>query len=125
MCSSDLPLEEAVLRNVYFDTCVYHRRGMQLLVDVIPAENILFASEMIGAVRSVDPETGHRFDDTKYLLDSLDTLSDTDRRAVYGGNALRVFGRLEGVLKNLPSSTLSAPPSTPSVSSNTLKEAGN
>ncbi|WP_405951750.1 amidohydrolase [Streptomyces prunicolor] len=112
------PLEEAVLRNVYFDTCVYHQRGMQLLVDVIPAENILFASEMIGAVRSVDPETGHRFDDTKHLLDSLDTLSDTDRGAIYGGNALRVFGRLEGVLKSVPSQPLSVP-------SNTLKEAGN
>lgn len=92
------PLEEAVLRNVFFDTCVYHQRGMQLLVDVVPAENILFASEMIGAVRGVDPETGHRFDDTKYLLDSLDSLAEADRRAVYGGNALRVFGRLESVL---------------------------
>lgn len=94
------PLEEAVLGNVFFDTCVYHRRGMQLLVDVVPAENVLFASEMIGAVRGVDPETGHRFDDTKYLLDSIDTLSDADRRAVYGGNALRVFGRLAGVLES-------------------------
>jgi 4-oxalmesaconate hydratase len=94
------PLEEAVLDNVFFDTCVYHQRGMQLLVDVVPAKNILFASEMIGAVRGVDPLTGHRFDDTKYLLDSVGTLDDTDRRAVYGGNALRVFGRLEGVLKS-------------------------
>jgi 4-oxalmesaconate hydratase len=92
------PLAESVLRNVFFDTCVYHQRGMQLLVDVVPTANILFASEMIGAVRGVDPETGHRFDDTCYLLDSIDTLTDADRRAVYGDNALRVFGRLPGVL---------------------------
>jgi 4-oxalmesaconate hydratase len=32
---------------------------------VVPVENILFASEMIGAVRGVDPETGHHYDDTK------------------------------------------------------------
>ena len=93
------PLEESILRNVSFDTCVYHKRGMELLLDIIPAENILFASEMIGAVRSVDPETGRRFDDTKYTLDSIDSLGDTDRQAVYGGNALRVFARLDGVLK--------------------------
>ncbi|ACU72801.1 amidohydrolase 2 [Catenulispora acidiphila DSM 44928] len=92
------PLEELLLKNVFFDTCVYHQRGMQLLVDVVPAENILFASEMIGAVRGVDPETGHRFDDTRYLLDSITALGDDDRQAIYGGNALRVFGRLEGVL---------------------------
>jgi len=94
------PLEELVLRNVFFDTCVYHRRGLELLLDIIPAENVLFASEMIGAVRSVDPETGHRFDDVKYLLDSIGSLSAADRRAVYGGHALGVFGRLEGVLKS-------------------------
>jgi 4-oxalmesaconate hydratase len=94
------PLEELVLRNVFFDTCVYHQRGLELLLDIIPAGNVLFASEMIGAVRSVDPETGHRFDDVKYLLDSIASLSSADRKAVYGDNALRVFGRLEGVLKS-------------------------
>jgi 4-oxalmesaconate hydratase len=92
------PLEEAVLGNVSFDTCVYHRRGMELLLDVVPTRNVLFASEMIGAVRGIDPETGRRFDDTKYTLDSIPTLDDTGRRAVYGGNALRVFPRLGAVL---------------------------
>ncbi|MEV4285829.1 amidohydrolase family protein [Nonomuraea bangladeshensis] len=85
-------LEEAVLNNVFFDTCVYHKRGLELLLDVIPESNVLFASEMIGAVRAVDPETGRRFDDTKHLLDQIPI---KDRRAVYGGNALRVFGRLK------------------------------
>ncbi|WP_030899318.1 amidohydrolase family protein [Streptomyces sp. NRRL F-5126] len=93
------PLEESVLRNVHFDTCVYHKRGMELLLDIIPAQNVLFASEMIGAVRGVDPETGRRFDDTKYTIDSIESLSDEDRQAVCGGNALRVFSRLDGVLK--------------------------
>jgi 4-oxalmesaconate hydratase len=93
------PPLESLLGNVFFDTCVYHRLGMQLLVDVVPAQNLLFASEMIGAVRGVDPETGHHFDDTKFLLDSVTGLGDADRRAVYGGNALRVFGRLPAVLE--------------------------
>ena len=34
---------------------------------------------MIGAVRGVDPETGRRFDDTKYLLDSIGSADDADR----------------------------------------------
>jgi 4-oxalmesaconate hydratase len=97
------PLAEAVLGNVFFDTCVYHRRGLELLLDVVPAQNVLFASEMIGAVRSVDPETGHRFDDVKHLLDGIESLGgkgSEERAAVYGGNALRVFARLENVLKS-------------------------
>ena len=94
------PLEKSVLGNVFFDTCVYHKRGLELLTDIIPARNVLFASEMIGAVRGVDPETGHRFDDTKALLDSIESIAEQDRQAIYGGNALRVFPRLERVLEN-------------------------
>ncbi len=53
-----------LLRNVFFDTCVYHQPGIDLLTSVIPTENILFASEMLGAVRGADPETGVEWDDT-------------------------------------------------------------
>ena len=58
------PLEEHVMRNVFFDTCVYHQPGIDLLVRVIDIGNILFGSEMVGAVRGIDPRTGHYFDDT-------------------------------------------------------------
>ena len=61
------PLTELLLNNVYFDTCVYHQPGIDLLTKVIPADNILFASEMVGAVKGIDPETGHYFDDTQTL----------------------------------------------------------
>ena len=63
-------LSELVLENVFFDTCVYHLPGQELLAKVIPVDNILFASEMIGAVRGIDPETGHHYDDTKTCASS-------------------------------------------------------
>src|SRR5262249_50590374 len=53
------PLEDSLLKNVYFDTCVYHQPGIDLLLKVIPVENILFASEMVGAVRGIGPASGH------------------------------------------------------------------
>ena len=59
-----------LLKNVYFDTCVYHQPGIDLLIKVIPVDNILFASEMVGAVRGIDPETGQYFDDTKRYIDA-------------------------------------------------------
>ncbi|MEJ2045746.1 MAG: amidohydrolase family protein [Reinekea sp.] len=86
-------LDERVLNNIYFDTCVYHQPGIDLLLEVIPAKNILFASEMIGAVRGVDPETGHYFDDTKRYIDNS-TLSQPDKELIFSGNAKRVFSRL-------------------------------
>jgi hypothetical protein len=57
-------LAQHVMKNVYFDTCVYHQPGIDLLVEVIDIDNILFGSEMVGAVRGIDPQTGHNFDDT-------------------------------------------------------------
>lgn len=87
------PLSEALLKNVFFDSCVYHQPGIDLLTRVIPADNVLFASEMVGAVRSIDPETGYYFDDTKRYFDNT-SLSQEDLDKIFYKNALRVFGRL-------------------------------
>ena len=91
-------LIEQLLENVFFDTCVYHLPGIELLTRVIPADNILFASEMIGAVKGVDPRTGHYFDDTKRYVDQVTGLSDEDRYKIFEGNARRVYPRLDRLL---------------------------
>ena len=91
-------LSEHVMRNVYFDTCVYHQPGIDLLFEVIDKKNILFGSEMVGAVRGLDPETGQYFDDTKRYIEALN-LSDADRHAVFEGNVRRVYPRLDAQLK--------------------------
>jgi predicted TIM-barrel fold metal-dependent hydrolase len=88
------PPEESLLGNVFFDTCVYHQAGIDCLLRVIPADNILFASEMIGAVRSIDPRTGHHYDDTRRHLDAAD-LGDGDRHKIFEANARRVYPRLQ------------------------------
>ena len=91
------PLAEHVMGNVFFDTCVYHQAGIDLLFGVIDHKNILFASEMLGAVRGVDPETGHHFDDTRRYVDALG-LSQEDETSVFAGNARRVYPRLDAIL---------------------------
>jgi len=92
-------LTEHLLNNIYFDTCVYHQPGIDLLTQVIPVKNILFASEMIGAVRGIDPETGHYYDDTKRYIESTLNLNADERHQVYEGNARHVFSRLDTKLK--------------------------
>jgi len=89
------PLGEHLLGNVFFDTCVYHQPGIDLMLKVIPVENILFASEMVGAVRGVDPETGFYFDDTKRYIDAAPGLTAEDRAKIFEGNARRVYPRLK------------------------------
>jgi 4-oxalmesaconate hydratase len=93
----DRPLE-GLLDNIYFDTCVYHHPGVELLTKVIPTDNVLFGSEMIGAVRGKDPNTGNYFDDTKRYVDACVALSDADRKKIYETNARRVYPRLDALL---------------------------
>ena len=90
-------LQEHLLKNIFFDTCVYHQPGINLLTEVMPVENVLFASEMIGAVRGIDPLTGFAFDDTKRYIEAA-TLSADDRYKIYEGNARRVYPRLNTTL---------------------------
>jgi 4-oxalmesaconate hydratase len=86
------------MNNVFFDTCVYHQAGIDLLLRVVNRDNILFASEMIGAVRGIDPESGFHWDDTKRYIDAAD-LSDADRRKLFESNVRRVYPRLDTILK--------------------------
>jgi hypothetical protein len=67
---------------VFFDTCVYHQPGIDLLTRVIPVGNVLFASEMIGAVRGVDPETGFNYDDTRRYIDASTQLTPVQKNQI-------------------------------------------
>ncbi len=91
-------LDTHVMNNVFFDTCVYHQPGIDLLAKVIDSKNILFGSEMVGAVRGLDPQTGRYFDDTKRYVDALD-IPEADRDAIFEGNARRVYPRLDAKLR--------------------------
>jgi 4-oxalmesaconate hydratase len=95
------PVESTVMGNVFFDTCVYHQPGIDLLLDVVETPNILFGSEMVGAVRGIDPRTGHYYDDTRRYVEAAvanGTLDDRARTAVFEGNVRRVYPRLDAAL---------------------------
>ena len=58
-------------------------------------DKILFASEMVGAVRGKDPQTGYDFDDTKRYVEHAPGLSPQDRKKIFSENALRAYPRLK------------------------------
>ena len=87
-----------IRNNVFFDTCVYHQPGIDLLFKVVPVDNILFGSEMVGAVRGIDPTIGHYYDDTKRYVDNVG-LGAEDKRKVYELNARKVY---PGINRRIP-----------------------
>ncbi len=95
------PLKDHVMGNVFFDTCVYNQAGIELLLKVIDLDNILFASEMLGAVPNIkDPVTGQFWDDTKRYIDALN-LSGSEQHRLYEANVRRVYPRLDARLKEM------------------------
>ncbi len=92
------PVDEHLMNNLYFDTCVYHQAGINTLFEVVDKKNILFGSELLGAVKAIDPETGFNFDDTKRYIDALN-LNAEDYHAVFEGNARTVYPLLDERLK--------------------------
>lgn len=94
------PFEE-FLKRIYFDTTVYNQDAMDMLARVVGPDNLLFASEMLGGVTTVDPKTGRFFDDNRPCLDALGWLGEDDRRNIFEGNARKAYPRLGPILDRL------------------------
>ena len=99
---------EAFLKRLYFDTTVYSQEAMQMLIQVVGPDNILFASEMLGGVNAVNPVTGRMFDDNQPYIDALGWLSEGDRRKIFEENALSAYPRLGAILQQRRGSTPAA-----------------
>lgn len=94
------PIEDWLMKHVFFDTCVYHQPGINLLAEVIPADNILFASEMVGAVKGIDPKSGHNYDDTRRYVDKLE-VSEGDKKKIFETNVYKVYPRVKERMKKV------------------------
>jgi 4-oxalmesaconate hydratase len=92
------PIEANVMGNVFFDTCVYHQPGIDLLTRVISPDNILFASEMLGAVRGNNPDGDFPWDDTRRYVEAAG-LADDVRARIFELNVRRAYPRLDATLK--------------------------
>ena len=84
------PFDEA-LRKLYFDTCLYNKESLELLFKIVGPDRCMFGTEKPGIGSSKDRETGGWLDNIKPLIDDIEFLSDSDRKAVYEDNARKVF----------------------------------
>ena len=71
---------------------------MELLLKIVGPDNVMFASEMLGGVTTIDPQTGRFFDDNKPCLDAVVWLTESDRRKIQEENVVKVYPRLRPIL---------------------------
>jgi 4-oxalmesaconate hydratase len=88
------PFEEAV-RRVYWDMAIYDQEAMELLIKRVGVDNVLFATEMFGAVNATDPKTGRNFEDIVPIFQAIEWLSEEDRDKITEGNARKVYSRID------------------------------
>ena len=84
-------LFQSRLRKMYFDTVLYSKEAMELLIKVIGPDNLLFGSECPGVGSSINPETGETFDRIAPIIQGFDWLSDEDKTKIFEGNARRLY----------------------------------
>jgi 4-oxalmesaconate hydratase len=85
---------EEAARRVYWDMAMYDKESMELLIKRVGADRVLFATEMFGAVNAIDPKTGRNFEDIVPIFQSIEWLSDEDRKKITEDNAKKLFSRI-------------------------------
>ena len=80
-----------MMRNLYYDTCLYTQDSIELLLHAVGVDRCLFGTEKPGTGSVKDPETGRWIDDIHLLIDDIDWLTDDERDQVFAGNAQQLF----------------------------------
>ena len=79
------------MHKLYFDTVLYTKDAIELLLKVVGPERALFGAECPGVGSKIDPATGREMDDIAPYFHEIDFLTDADREMIFSGNAKRVF----------------------------------
>ena len=91
----DAPTFDDVLKRFWFDTVLHNKKSLELLFDVVGVDRCCFGTERPGSGGGPDPVTGRPYDDIKPTIESIAELTDEDRKALFEGNARRLFTRLD------------------------------
>lgn len=86
------------LRNLYFDSALYTPAALELLIKVVGVDRVMFATECPGTGSALDPKTGRSMDDTAPWIKGFDWLPESDKTAIFEGNARKVY-KLDRLLK--------------------------
>ena len=79
------------MKTLWFDTCLYTKDAIELLLKTVGPDRCLFGSEKPGTGSMINPETNHWFDDIKLLVDDIGWLDKGDRSAIFEQNARQLF----------------------------------
>lgn len=80
------------LRKLYFDTTLYTKDAIELLIKTVGVDQCMLGSECPGTGSVDNPDTGRKHDDVVSHIKEIDWLTDEDRDKLFFKNAINVFG---------------------------------
>src|SRR5206468_73605 len=82
------------LRRLYFDTVLYNKESIELLLKICGTDRCMFGTEKPGFGSARDPHTGLWLDDLRPVIESIEWLTADEREAIFEGTARQVFTRM-------------------------------
>jgi predicted TIM-barrel fold metal-dependent hydrolase len=79
------------MRNLYYDTVLYSKDALELLVKTVGVDRCLFGTERPGVGTVKDPRTGRWLDETRFTIEAIEWLTDADRKMIFEDNARKLF----------------------------------
>ena len=79
------------MRNLYYDTVIYSKDSLALLIKTVGADRCLFGTERPGIGTVKDPRTGRWLDETRYLIEEFDWLSAGDKKLIFEDTARKIL----------------------------------
>jgi OH-DDVA meta-cleavage compound hydrolase len=79
------------MRNLYYDTVLYSKDSLELLIKTVGVERCLFGTERPGIGTVKDPRTGRWLDETSHIIEAFDWLSAAEKKAIFEDNARKLF----------------------------------
>ena len=67
------------LRSIYYDTVLYSKDSLALLIKTVGADRCMFGTERPGVGTVKDPRTNRWLDETRYIIEDFEWLSGADK----------------------------------------------
>ncbi|HEY6615866.1 MAG TPA: amidohydrolase family protein, partial [Vicinamibacterales bacterium] len=79
------------MRKLYYDTVLYSKDALELLFKTVGVDRCVFGTERPGVGTVMDPRTGRWLDETRFTIESIDWLTDADKKKIFEDNAKKLF----------------------------------
>jgi predicted TIM-barrel fold metal-dependent hydrolase len=79
------------MRRLHFDTVLYTKDALELLIKAVGVDQVLYGAECPGVGSVIDPETGRTFDNIVPHLQAIEWLSAADRQKILEHNVRELF----------------------------------